>query len=96
MRKRSVRCSNERTDGGRPTVTSGEMRHSLHELLCQLDADFDSGTASSVELVRCVERIGRAMDFGRWRQTEGKGLREYPDRDQRIDESVTDFARRFK
>jgi len=36
------------------------------------------------------------MDFPLWRQTPGKGQREYSDADQRIDEGVAEFARRFK
>jgi len=90
------RLPQEPADGGRPTVTSGEMRQGLHELLRHLDAGLNPGAASSVDLVRCVERVGREMHFSRWRQTEGKGRREFPDADQRIDEGVAVFARRFK
>jgi hypothetical protein len=84
------RLPEEPADGGRPMVTAAEWQQALHELLRYLDVD---ATASS-DLARCVERIGRAMDFGHWRQTAGQ--REYPDVEQRIDESVRDFARRFK
>jgi len=63
------RLPEEPADGGRPTVSSAEMRQALHELLRPLDV----GTAASVDLVRCVERVGREMNFGRWRSTEGKG-----------------------
>ncbi|HKB42170.1 MAG TPA: hypothetical protein VKD72_37435, partial [Gemmataceae bacterium] len=75
---------------------SSEVRQALHELLRHLDERFDPGDAASLDLARCVDRVGREMDFTRWRQTEGKGKREFPDADQRIDENVVDFARRFK
>src|SRR5207248_4233570 len=44
------RLPEEPADEGRPTVTPGEMHQALHKLLHQLDADFDSGAASSVDL----------------------------------------------
>jgi len=90
------RLPEEPASGGRPAVTSSEVRQALHELLRHLDERFDPGDAASLDLARCVDRVGREMDFTRWRQTEGKGKREFPDADQRIDENVVDFARRFK
>src|SRR5262249_10286375 len=90
------RLPEEPADGGPPLVTSGESRHALYERLRHLGKDLDVRAAWEVDLVRCVERVGEERDFSHWRQTEGKGRREYPDADQQIEERVKDFARRFK
>src|SRR5205823_1495304 len=90
------RLPEEPADEGRPLVTAGELRLALHRLLHHLDPGFHPGAPSAGELGACVDRVGREMDFERWRQTEGKGRRVYPDAEQHIDDSVAAFVRRFK
>jgi hypothetical protein len=78
-------------DDGRPLMTPHELRAALNRLARHLDPTFPGGSPAI-----CLERIDREMDYKAWLATEGKGQRTYTDEEQRIDERVTEFARRFK
>jgi hypothetical protein len=90
------RLPEEPVGDGRPLMTPAELRTALHRLLSSLDRSFDPRTPVNQDLGHCLKRVAEEMDFARWRQSEGKGKRKYPDEKQPIDAGVAAFAARFK
>ncbi len=90
------RLPEEAVDDGRIVSSAAELRELLHGLLRHLDRSFNPADPANRDVGRCVDLVGREMDFGLWRDTEGKGLRNYTDAAGPIDAAVSEFAGRFK